>query len=174
MNEIHVRKPPRSALPAGEILCNYCTAKCCRYFALPIDTPQTHEDFQYIRWYLLHDAAYIFIEDGTWHLLVQTECQHLQPDNRCGIYHSRPKICGEYSTDHCEYDDDWTYEGFFETAQQMEEYCEAILARPGEPNFRSPKPTLFPIVHSARAVSAPELSLMGETTTRRSAPNETR
>jgi hypothetical protein len=31
--------PTRDEVPANEILCEYCTAKCCRYFALPIDEP---------------------------------------------------------------------------------------------------------------------------------------
>jgi len=40
--------------------------------------------YDFIRWYLLHDFATVFIDDGTWYLLVHTECRHLQPDNRCG------------------------------------------------------------------------------------------
>ena len=30
-------KPRRSDIPSDANLCEYCTAKCCRYFALPID-----------------------------------------------------------------------------------------------------------------------------------------
>ena len=149
MNEIRNRKPTRKDLPAGTVLCDFCTAKCCKYFALPIDTPTTVEDFQYIRWFLLHDAAHIFIEDGTWYLLVQTECKHLQADNRCGIYQTRPTICSEYSTDDCEYEDHWTYERYFETAEQVDEFCDAMFARPGQKNFRSPQPPLFPLIQAA-------------------------
>ena len=29
----------RKDLPEGQSLCEYCTAKCCRYFALPMETP---------------------------------------------------------------------------------------------------------------------------------------
>ena len=100
----------REDLPDGEVLCEYCTAKCCRYFALPIETPETFEDYEYIRWYVLHEHATIFKEEDDWYLLVHTPCQHLQPDNRCGIYDIRPKICRDYTTDNCEYDDDWTYD----------------------------------------------------------------
>ena len=32
-------KVSRDDLKSGEVLCDYCTAKCCRYFALPIDMP---------------------------------------------------------------------------------------------------------------------------------------
>src|SRR3990167_3200232 len=46
------RKPTREELKPGEVLCDHCTAKCCRYFALPLDTPKTQRDFDFIRWYL--------------------------------------------------------------------------------------------------------------------------
>ena len=39
------RKPHRKDLKPGEILCSYCEAKCCCYFALHIDTPETWKDF---------------------------------------------------------------------------------------------------------------------------------
>ena len=55
-------KPAREELKSGEVLCDYCTAKCCRYFALPIDTPKKRRDYEFMRWYLLHDRASIFTE----------------------------------------------------------------------------------------------------------------
>lgn len=135
----------REDLPAGKVLCEYCVAKCCRYFALPIDTPESFEDYEFMRWYLLHDAATIFTEEDTWYLLVHTTCKHLQPDNRCGIYDTRPQICREYSTDNCEYDDDWTYEHYWETPEQIAEYWEAIQPTKGS-IVRSPRPPVLPIV----------------------------
>ncbi len=139
-------KPTREQLAPGEVLCSYCTAKCCRYFALPIDTPTERKDYEYIRWYLLHERASVFTEDDTWYLLVHTPCKHLGPDNRCGIYETRPPICREYSTDNCEYEDNWTYERYFETPEQVQEYAEAILPRPKQASIRSVPPPLLPIV----------------------------
>ena len=133
-------KPRREDLPEGTNLCEYCTAKCCRYFALPIDEPESFRDFEFIRWFLLHERASVFVEDDTWYLLVHTTCKHLQDDHRCGIYDTRPQICREYSTDNCEYDDTWTYEQYFETAEQVYEYAEAMFTSPESPDFRSPKP----------------------------------
>jgi Fe-S-cluster containining protein len=131
-----------------ESLCDHCTAKCCRYFALPIDTPQTFADFEYLRWYLMHDRASIFVEEDTWYLLVHTVCKHLQGDNRCGIYESRPQICREYSTDDCEFDDRYTYDRYFETSEQVAEYADALFAnKPNHPNFRSARPGL-PIIYA--------------------------
>ncbi len=135
----------REDLPAGKDLCEYCTAKCCRYFALPIETPETFEDYEFIRWFLLHDRATVFREDDDWYLLVHTECEHLQADNRCGIYETRPQICRDYTTKDCEYDDDWTYDFYLETADQVAEFTEAVLPKRGK-KMRSAKPALLPII----------------------------
>ena len=134
----------RDQLKPGEYLCDYCTAKCCKYFALPIDTPENRKDFDFIRWYLLHEAATVFTEDDTWYLLVHTTCKHLQPDNRCGIYETRPEICREYSTRDCEYEDDWVYDRYFETPEQVEEYAEAVLSPRSDKPQRTRRPPLLP------------------------------
>ncbi|MGI9516215.1 MAG: YkgJ family cysteine cluster protein [Pirellulaceae bacterium] len=143
---IQQAKPNREDLKPGEVLCDHCTAKCCRYFALPIEKPESMADFEFLRWYLLHGRASIFLEEDTWYLLVHTVCKHLQDDYRCGIYETRPQICREYSTTDCEYEDSWTYDRYFETPEQIEEYAHAMLAKPGEPNFRAPKPPLLPVI----------------------------
>ena len=140
------QKIRREELPACECLCDHCPAKCCKYIAAPIDTPTTHEDFDYIRWYLLHSEATVFVEEGNWYLLIYATCKHLQPDNRCGIYHTRPQICRDYSTDNCEFEDDWVYERYFETSEQVEEYVEAVLPRKKGHTFRSRRPPLLPIL----------------------------
>ena len=142
-------KPTREEIGPHEVLCDHCTAKCCKYFALPIDKPKSFDDFEFIRWYLLHDRATVFVEDGTWYLLVHTTCHHLQDDNRCGIYESRPQICRDYSTVECEYEDDWTYDRYFETPEQISEYCEAIFGRPDGPEFRTPRPNPLQVIHRA-------------------------
>lgn len=138
------RKPKlpfdRSQLQPGENLCDYCTAKCCKYFALAIDTPRSARDFDFMRWYLLHDRASIFVEGRTWYLLVHTTCKHLQDDHRCGIYETRPQICRSYTTDECEFDENYTYDRYFETPEQLHEYANAIFNSPQ--SFRSPRPSL--------------------------------
>jgi Fe-S-cluster containining protein len=139
-------KPRRDQIPSGACLCDFCTAKCCRYFALPIDQPTCREDFETIRWFLMHDRAAVFRERDTWYLVVHTDCKHLQRDNRCGIYATRPPICREYSTTDCEYDDDWTYDGYFELPEQVEEYMDAVYTRPTSSDFRSRRYSPLPIV----------------------------
>ena len=139
-------KPAKEKIPAGENACDYCSGKCCRYFALPIDTPDSRRDLDFIRWYLLHDQATVFVEDDDWYLLVHTECKHLLPDNRCAIYEIRPQICREYKTDICEYEDDWTYDRYFETPEQVQEYIDAVFPNGSGKNIRSPKPALLPVL----------------------------
>jgi len=135
----------RDDLPTGKVLCEYCTAKCCRYFAMPIETPDCYEDLEFIRWYLLHDQASVFKEDDDWYLLVHTACKHLQPNNMCGIYETRPQICRDYTTDNCEYDEDWTYEFYLETPEQVHEYTEAVI-QPKKESIRSRKPELLAVI----------------------------
>ena len=138
-------KLKREQVPPGDCLCDHCTAKCCRYFALPIETPTDREDWDFVRWFLLHDAASLFKEDENWYLLVHTACKHLQSDQRCGIYETRPQICRDYSTEACEYDDEYLYEQYLETAEQVSEYVEALYpAKKG--SLRGPKPPLLPVL----------------------------
>ena len=134
-----VKKPHREELKPGECLCSYCPAKCCKYFALPIETPTDWDDYEYIRWFLLHDRAAIFTEKGDWYLLVYTTCKHLGEDHRCGIYEQRPNVCRDYSTVDCEYEDDWVYDQYFETSEQIAEYAEAVLGPPSGRGLRSEK-----------------------------------
>ena len=117
----------REELKPGEVLCAYCTGKCCRYFALPIDTPETWSDYDYVRWYLMHGNTSVFVEDDTWYLVVHADCKHLMDDNLCDAYATRPGICRKYSTADCEYDEDAVYDQFFEVPEQIWEYAEAVL-----------------------------------------------
>ncbi len=147
MATAEITRPRRDEIPQDAVLCEYCTAKCCRYFALPIDVPDQWKDFEYIRWYLLHGRATVFTDEGDWYLMVHTVCKHLQDDQRCGIYETRPDICREYSIDNCEYEDDWTYEHYFETAEQIYEYAEAILPPRRGQSLRSRQPPLLPVIN---------------------------
>ncbi len=141
-------KPTREELNPGEVLCEYCTAKCCKYFALPIETPEDQEDFDFLRWYMVHDRASIFTDDDQWYIMIHTTCRHLGEDNLCGIYETRPQICRDYTTENCEYEDDWTYDRYFETAEQIHEYTEAVLQTKQNGSIRSPKPNPLPVIGS--------------------------
>ena len=117
----------RRSLRPGEVLCSRCRALCCRYFSLQIATPRTWDDFDNLRWYLAHGRCAVFVDGGNWFLMVHGDCQYLRPDNLCGIYADRPKICGEYETESCEFDNDFVFEKLFEVPEQIWEYAEAVL-----------------------------------------------
>jgi Fe-S-cluster containining protein len=146
-------RPRRDELEAGECLCDHCTGKCCRYFSLPIDEPRTWDDYDSIRWYLAHGRTLVYVDRGQWYLLVMTRCRYLTAEDRCGIYLNRPKICRDYKTATCEYDDDWVFDKIFEAPEQIWEYAEAVL--PPRRRRRPSGPSL-PIITHLDSKSTPE------------------
>ncbi len=107
----------------GSILCEHCAAACCRYLAFPIDKPGSKRDYDDIRWYLMHEAVTVFVEDGDWYVQFQTRCKNLGADNRCAIYLTRPEICGEYEPGDCDYSgSSYGYDHLFTHPKQIEEH----------------------------------------------------
>jgi Fe-S-cluster containining protein len=127
---------------------------CCRYLALPIETPEDREDFDDIRWYLLHEGVSVFVEDGEWYLYVAADCRHLQPDYRCGIYATRPRICRKYTTENCDYHSgDYGWDLHFTCPEHLDEYARAFLAeqRRGRSKSRQgPRPPRVKVRLAAR------------------------
>lgn len=130
-------KVKREDLSPGACICDHCTGKCCRYFSLPIDTPRTWDDYDAIRWYLAHGRTLVYVEKGDWYLVVMTKCKYLTRDDRCSVYLNRPKVCGEYSSDSCEYDSEWDFDKVFETPEQIWEYADAILPPKPKPKTKA-------------------------------------
>ena len=118
---------PREQIPANANLCDYCTARCCRYIALPIDEPTSWKDFDDLRWYLMHDDIGLFVDEENWYIMIHRDCRHIRDDYKCGLYMDRPQICRDYKTDDCEYEDLYTYDKIFENDAQIWEYAEAVL-----------------------------------------------
>lgn len=105
-------------------LCGKCSGLCCRYFALPIETPEDREDYDDIRWYLCHEDISVFVEDGDWYMNVKNKCRHLSNgEHKCKIYDKRPKICRGYKTDDCELTSgEYGYDLHFTNDTEMQEY----------------------------------------------------
>ena len=109
----------------GSVLCEHCTAACCRYVALPIDKPRSARDYDDIRWYLMHTGVSVFVEEGDWYIQFETTCKNLGADNRCRIYESRPAICRDYEPGVCDYSGgSYEYEHLFTHPQQIEAFSE--------------------------------------------------
>lgn len=132
----------RSQLKPGEVLCEHCTSLCCRYYSLHLATPKTWDDFDNIRWYLAHGGNSVYVDAGNWYLMVHGDCRYLLPDNRCGIYQNRPKVCADYTTEACEFDNEFVFDKFFEVPEQIWEFAEAILPP------RKPRDSSLPILSS--------------------------
>ncbi len=108
--------------------CKPCDARCCRYFALPIEKPQTAGDFDDVRWYLMHRRVSVFVEDGDWYVQVDNRCKNLLPDNRCAIYEDRPRICRGYKTESCEYyGGDYAHELLLKSVEELDGYARKYL-----------------------------------------------
>ena len=110
--------------------CTKCQGLCCRYLGVPIETPETPGDFDDVRWYLLHKGTEVYVDKGDWYLNVKNSCKHLKPDNSCGIYHTRPRICRQYSVEDCEITSgDYEHEHHFYDTQQLEAYAREYLRK---------------------------------------------
>jgi Fe-S-cluster containining protein len=109
-------------------LCFRCPAKCCRYLALQVDTPATKADYDRLRWYLVHEDVFLFIDEGKWFVHLHTKCENLRDDNRCGLYETRPKICRDYSWTDCDFTgSDYQWEAIFRVPVELEAYARRKL-----------------------------------------------
>ncbi len=113
----------------AEFSCEGCNAQCCRYIATQIDTPDCKQDYDYVRWYLLHKNVSVFVDhDGDWYIEFAAVCESLGDDNMCRNYHDRPRICREHGEDglaDCEFHGKGSpYEKRFDKAVQFERYLE--------------------------------------------------
>ena len=92
----------------------------------------------------MHGKVSVFVEDDSWYIMIFADCQHLLPNNFCGAYDTRPKICRTYTTDECEYDNDAAHERLFETPEQVWEYAHAVL--PAKPRRAATDPISLPVI----------------------------
>lgn len=109
--------------------CKECKSRCCKYVAVPIDTPRSKADRDHIRWYLHHKNVRVFIDHhNTWHLEFVTRCGSLGANGKCMSYELRPAICAVYGTDaaidECEYYGT-PYKHCFTSVEQYEEWLGA-------------------------------------------------
>jgi len=109
--------------------CLRCGAKCCQYFALPIDDPADRKDFDDIRWYLLHEGVSIFVEDGDWYIQIDNRCKALTAEGLCSVYENRPRICRKYKDGECEFAvPDGEHEVLLRTPEECTAYADKVLA----------------------------------------------
>jgi Fe-S-cluster containining protein len=109
-------------------LCQQCRSRCCRYFCFEIDTPTTFEEFDNIRWYVLHEGITVHIDQGCWFMAAENRCKNLDDDNHCRDYANRPVICRSYADDGCDFTEgDYGYEVLFAKPEAIEAYARKTL-----------------------------------------------
>ncbi len=105
------------------VKCRICESKCCRYFALQIDTPKTKSEFENIRWYLAHKGVSVYIDKRKWFLEVDNKCRYLTKDHRCGIYDKRPLICREHDPATCDSSEgEFGHDHVFKNLKEFDKY----------------------------------------------------
>ena len=115
--------------------CGFCTnSKCCTYISQEIETPRSKQDFDFLLWQVSHRDISLYKDEGSWYLLVENACSHLQPGGRCGIYFDRPQICRDYTNDYCEYDAaaEDGFELYFRNYDELLAYCRKRFKRWGQ------------------------------------------
>lgn len=124
----HAPVPRAETVPFEQSKCGRCTALCCRYFALEIDAPDEPDDFENLRWYLIHEDVQLFINNGDWYLQVFRKCTWLGSDNKCSRYDDRPRICREYDDDWCDFDGETEGDRNFRSIAELEAYRDEWVA----------------------------------------------
>ncbi len=110
--------------------CAKCGGKCCKYFCFEIDEPTDYEEFEDIRWYILHKGATVHLDEGDWYISIENRCKALDKENRCTIYDERPLICRQYTEDDCDHTmGDYGYTAEFKTPEDVEEYARKVLGK---------------------------------------------
>ena len=105
------------------VKCKKCESKCCRYFALQIDTPKSKEEFENIRWFIAHKGVSVYVDKRKWYLDINSKCHFLTKNHLCKIYDKRPLICREHSPATCEsVTGEFGHEHVFKTLKSFDEY----------------------------------------------------
>lgn len=108
--------------------CERCGAKCCRYFCFQIEQPKCFEEFENVRWFLLHKGISVHIDEGLWYIAIASECREIAPDGKCGIYDQRPVICRKYDAGNCDNTPgEYEYDQLFQTPQELEAYARKVV-----------------------------------------------
>lgn len=109
-------------------MCSQCQSRCCRYFCFEIDKPDSFEEFENLRWFILHEGISIHVDEGDWFISIDNKCKWLAENGRCNNYENRPSICRKYTTENCDATGgDYEYDELFETAEQIAEYARKKL-----------------------------------------------
>jgi len=81
--------------------CKRC-ATCCSYFSIPMDPPESDDDYDDLAWSLIHENVTLHVGEEQWEIVVKNKCKHLDPIKGCLIYSERPQICRDHVPGECD------------------------------------------------------------------------
>ena len=108
--------------------CHACRGLCCTYVTVDLAAPKNWDDFDEIRWYILHKNVVVYKtqDEEEWRVEFIADCDYLDRANhRCTQYENRPDVCKEYTTEECDGVDELNPEGcevFLQTEHDLKEY----------------------------------------------------
>jgi len=104
--------------------CHKCDSLCCRDVSISLDTPKDKDDFDEIKWLIMHKQVSVYIDnESDWLVEFNTDCKNLDDDGLCKIHKDRPKTCYEHSHETCVFHNKETYyQVLFKTVQDVDDY----------------------------------------------------
>ncbi len=108
--------------------CEECNGECCRYVTANIEEPTEPEDWDEIKWMLMHENVLVYKDsEDDWIVEFRTKCKNLDDDtNRCGIYGKRPDICKEHNTKDCDATEGEFANILFEKPEDVDRHLKSI------------------------------------------------
>ena len=102
------------------ITCDECEGECCKVLVVEIETPESKDDFEDIKWYLYHPGVSVYIDtDNAWNVQFDTKCRYLSDDDKCLIYDKRPPVCRKAEVRECHVNKEEIKE-FFKSVEEYE------------------------------------------------------
>ena len=104
--------------------CNECDAECCRYITLDYATPKDSEDWDEVKWMLLHKGVMVYLDnDGDWQVEIRTPCKYIDEKTfKCNNYRDRPEVCKDHGTHECELNEGDFAQVIFKKSEDVDEY----------------------------------------------------
>ena len=97
---------------------------------LDVDTPESIDDFENIKWYATHKNVEVFVDfEGVWNVRFITRCEHSDKSNKCNIYSKRPNVCREFSPETCSVNDENEDLIVLKNLKDVEEYIENVFKK---------------------------------------------
>ncbi len=104
--------------------CTKCNAACCKSVAIEWLTPVSLTDWEHVRWLVSHKGVHVYKDiEGDWLVEFNSDCEHLDKNNRCKIYNNRMQICRDHPSDSCEKTGEVPeYKIIFKCAKDVDDY----------------------------------------------------